>query len=258
MTRSRHVLLSNDDGIMAPGLRHLAEAFVSAGWRVTVAAPDQERSAASHSLTIKRPLVVRAGQWSGIPEGAPLCLLMVDGTPADCVKLALHSLCDTPPDIVVSGINNGWNVGTDVHYSGTVGAAREAALEGYAAIAVSVHNPCDDRFQNAARVAETFACRVMENPLPARTVLNINLPNCAPCDVLGIVEAPLTAIRYSDSFQRMEHATGRAAYWLEGEILEEGNTPRGDLDCLLSRYATVTALNWDLSMPGACGNLLQD
>lgn len=255
----KHVLLTNDDGIHAPGLRALCDAFLSGGWRVTVSAPDQERSAASHSITIKRPIVVRTAVWEGIPEGAPLMLWMSDGTPSDAVKLALRSLCcEDAPDIVVSGINNGWNIGTDVHYSGTVGAAMEAAFEGVAAVAVSVHEPDAERLCNAASVAERFSTRLLKDPLPMPSVLNINLPNCAPEEIRGIVEAPLTCISYADAYDKLEHTRGRSAYWLSGEIIEEGCLPGGDLDRLLQRYATVTAIGWDLTMRGHCERFLQD
>ena len=118
-----HVLLSNDDGVFAPGLRALADAFLADGWRVSVCAPESERSAASHSITIRHPIVAAARAWEGVVEGAPLAVWACSGTPADCVKVAILKLCNARPDLVVSGVNNGWNLGTDVHYSGTVGAA---------------------------------------------------------------------------------------------------------------------------------------
>lgn len=254
----RHVLLTNDDGVFAPGLRALADAFLCAGFRVTVAAPDRERSAASHSITIKRPLVAVKMKWSGVPEGVPLQVFHVDGLPADCAKLALRELCEEAPELVVSGINNGWNVGTDVHYSGTVGAAMEAAFEGYAAMAVSVQRPSPVRYENAARLAVSLASRLLGSPLPGPSVLNVNLPDCEPEEVVGVVEAPLTPIAYSDVFHKLSYANSKCAYWLAGEIKEGDCLPAGDLDRLRRRYATVTALGWDLSMRGACGNLLQD
>lgn len=253
-----HVLISNDDGVTAPGIRALADGFLAAGWRVTVAAPDGERSAASHSITIKRPLVAKEMKVSDVPPGTPLAIWAIDGTPADCVKLALHMLADIRPDLVVSGINNGWNTGTDVHYSGTVGAAMEGAFEGVAAMAVSVHHPDPERLANAATTAVWCADRLLKHPLPLPAVLNLNLPDCHPDAVRGIVEAPITCIRYTDAYDYMPRSSGGDAYWLKGEIIEEGNTPGGDLAMLLEGYATVTALGWDLSMRGACATLLQD
>lgn len=199
-----HVLLSNDDGVFAPGLRALADAFLADGWHVTVAAPDRERSAAAHSITIKRPMVARKTDYSGVPKGAPLDVWSIDGTPADCAKLALHELCEKRPDLVVSGINNGWNVGTDIHYSGTVGAALEAAFEGAPGIAVSVRNPNEDRYANAAILAVHAARGMLRRPPAMPSILNINLPDRAPKQIRGVVEAPMTSIRYTDSYDVME------------------------------------------------------
>lgn len=256
----KHVLLGNDDGVFAPGLRALADAFLSAGWRVTVSAPDRERSAASHSITIKRPMVASEVVWHGLPEGAPLSVWAVDGTPADCIKLALHELADSTPDLVVSGVNNGWNVGTDVHYSGTVGAALEAAFEGIPAIAVSAMHPDGARYANAAALAEKIAVQLLAKPLPNMpSILNINLPDCAPENTKGVVEAPMSCIRYTDVYDKMQRGkTGKAAYWLKGDIVEEGCTPGSDLDMLLKGYASVTALQWDMTMQDACASILQD
>lgn len=252
------ILLSNDDGVFAPGLRALTTAFLADGWRVTVAAPDGERSAASHGITIKRPLVATKVHYDGVPKGAPLTVWAVDGTPADCVKLALHKLCEARPTLVVSGINNGWNVGTDVHYSGTVGAAMEAAFEGVQAIAVSTMQPDEFRYANAAKLAVETAHRLLKHPLTLPSILNLNLPDCEPNMIRGIVEAPLTRIQYTDSYIGMEHKPGRSAYWLRGEIIEEGCDADGDLAKLLQGYATATLLGWDLGQPGGCTDLLQE
>ncbi len=253
-----HVLISNDDGVYAPGLRALASAFLADGWRVTVCAPDTERSAASHSITIKKPIVAAPVQWEGIANDTPLTIWKTDGTPADCVKLALHALCDGRPDAVVSGINDGWNTGTDVHYSGTVGAAMEGAFEGVPAVAVSASYPDDARYAYTAALAVRCTRSLLASPLPLPSVLNINTPACAPEDIKGIVEAPLTCVQYSDRYDHMPHTRGRAAYWIRGDMIEEGCLPGGDLDMLTQGYATVTALGWDIGMPGACKAILQD
>lgn len=254
----RSVLLSNDDGVFAPGLRALADAFLADGWRVTVSAPDGERSAASHSITIKRPLVAKPTEYGGVPEGAPLAVWAADGTPADCVKLALLRLVTERPDVVVSGINNGWNVGTDVHYSGTVGAAMEGAFEGVPAIAVSVMRPNAARYANAARHAVAVAGRLAAAPEDMPSVVNLNLPNMEPEAIRGLVEAPLALIRYTDDYDHMPRDNGRDAYWLKGEIVEENLREGSDLHWLLRGYATLTLLDWDLSKPNRCGRLLQD
>lgn len=253
-----HVLISNDDGVMAPGIRALAEAFLTDGWRVTVAAPGSERSAASHSITIKRPMVATAMRWDGTDDDAPLAVWALDGTPADCVKAALHVLTGERPQLVVSGINNGWNVGTDVHYSGTVGAAMEGAFEGVPGLAVSTGRMDTLMFRRAARMAVEVARRIVQSPLPPATIANLNLPDCPADDVRGLVEAPLTRIQYTDAYDRMERDERRLVLWLKGDIVKEGCDPQGDLAMLLDGFATLSILGWDLSQRGLAKNYLQD
>lgn len=253
-----HALLSNDDGVFAPGLRALADAFLRDGWRVTVSAPDQERSAASHGLTIKRPVVVSPVTWNGVPEGAPLAVWQTDGLPADCAKIGLLRLCETRPDVVVSGINNGWNAGTDVHYSGTVAAAMEGAIEGVPGIAVSAMHPGADHYACAAGYAVKAARRLLKIPIPMPGILNINVPKCAPGAIQGYVEAPLACVQYSDNYDRLDNIKNRTAYWLNGEILETFCDKDTDLDLLSRGYATITLLGWDLGLPGRCGDFLQE
>lgn len=251
-----YVLLSNDDGVHAPGLRALADAFLAEGWRVSVCAPDQERSAAAHSITIKRPVVAWRAAWVGLPAGAPVDVWATDGTPADCVKIALHELCSARPDLVVSGINNGWNIGTDIHYSGTVGAAMEAAFEGVKGMAVSAKRPDGARYRRAASLAALCAARMLKTPPPSHSVLNLNVPDCAPEEIKGLAEAAMTRIRYTDAYDRLGGVRDRAAFWLKGDIVEEGCLPDGDLDMLLKGYATLTLVGWDLSVSGGCAAYL--
>src|SRR5713226_720296 len=160
------ILVSNDDGIHSEGLRALGEAMAALD-EVVVVAPDRERSAASHSLTLHRPLRVeelRPGWYA------------VDGTPTDCVLLGVNAVIRERPRLVVSGINRGANLGDDLHYSGTVSAAMEAMLLGIPAIAVSLAARSDFRFDAAARFAQRLAARVLETGLPANTLLNVNVP----------------------------------------------------------------------------------
>lgn len=251
----RHVLVVNDDGIQSEGLRALAEAFLQDDWHVTVCAPHQERSASSHSITIKRPVIVSSVRWEGFSDAA--VLYQTDGTPADCVKIAMLSLCESKPDLVVSGINNGWNCGTDVHYSGTVGAAMEAAFEGAPAIAVSAaRHPSNMQKAYSAALVVNVARKMLQKPLPIPSVLNINVPDCDPDAIKGIVQAPMTCVRYKDAYHSM-HERGRSAYWLSGEIIEEGNLPGGDLDCLLKGYVTMTLLGWDITQSSLLNEYLE-
>ena len=258
MTEIRHVLLCNDDGVFFPGIRALADAFLGAGWRVTVCAPDRERSAASHSMVLKDPIVAQRVKWDAEHGPTRLDVWQTSGAPSDCVRLALFELMDAQPDIVVSGINNGWNAGTDCHYSGTVGAAMEAIFQNIPAIAVSVKHPDAARNACAAQYALRAAKRVlaMENPLQA--LWNINLPDCEPEAICGFVEAPMGRAPYTDHYDKLVRSPDRAAFWLKGELVaslfEEGT----DLYYLERKYATVTAFRWDWTAPGLCLSILQD
>lgn len=253
-----HVLLSNDDGILSSGLRALADAFLASGWRVTVCAPDTQRSAAGRSITLSRPVVAQKAKWEGIGESDRLRLWKTDGTPVDCVKVALLNLCDERPDLVCSGINDGWNVGTDVHYSGTVGAAMEGAFENVPAIAVSVRRSGKAHEEEAAKLAVKIGEKLIKHPLPPQTVLNLNLPECPVEEIRGILETQTALLRYSDEYDVLEHPSGRRAFWLKGEILDVSRTPGSDLEGLRNGYATATALQWNWSLAGACEKILQD
>ena len=164
-----HVLVSNDDGVDAPGIRVLAEALASLG-RVTVVAPDRDRSGASNSLTLDQPIRVKR-----LDNG----YYMVAGTPTDCVHLALAGLLEDEPDIVVSGINNSANLGDDVIYSGTVAAAMEGRFLGLPAIAVSLASKDHkaEHYDSAARAAVAIVEQLIVSPLPADTILNVNVPD---------------------------------------------------------------------------------
>lgn len=196
--------------------------------------------------------------WYDVPENADLSVYQTDGTPCDCVKLAMRVLCEHKPDVVVAGINNGWNVGSDVHYSGTCGAAMEGAFEGAPAIAVSTRRYTESRNHYTASLVAKLARRLIAAPLPMPSILNINMPDCAPEDVKGLVEVPLTYIHYADVFHSMKHNRGRSAHWLSGDIVEEGCMPGGDLDRLLQGYATMTVVGWDMTMRGLLDELKLD
>ena len=233
------ILISNDDGILAPGIRALVKAFAAAGHEVIVVAPDGQRSAASHSLTMTMPLIPRRMDV----EGAAIAYA-VNGTPVDCVKLGLHNLC---PDVqyVVSGINHGYNLGTDVLYSGTVGAAMEGALNGVPAMAVSLAPEREDTYDLAAQMAVRmfdFACA---HPLPEDMVLNLNYPgvDCAK----GVRAVPLKATRYIDTYIERENDRVGRYYWLSGGIDDNQEPGDDDFTWLKQGYATVTAVMADMT-----------
>ena len=233
------ILISNDDGIFAPGISVLAEAASALG-EVYVVAPDTEQSAKSHGLTMHEPLRVhRLGERR----------FSVTGTPADAVYMALHQLLPGPPDLVFSGVNRGANLGNDVHYSGTVAAAREAALNGLPAVAVSLHiTDFDDRtyhYATAAQVAVTLALRLLDEPLPPGTFLNINAPDVPYAELAGVCIAPLGERIYASAVREDHDPRGKPYYWLGGPPLGFGGGGHTDGERIAGGYATVTPLHTD-------------
>ncbi len=212
------ILISNDDGVFADGIRTLAAEAARRGHQVTVVCPDQERSATGHGLTLQTPLrAERADELFADGVKAWAC----SGTPSDCVKLALFSLLDEWPDLVLSGINHGPNLGTDVLYSGTVSAAMEGTIEGLHALAVSSADFQWRHFQPAATLALDVAERLLQQGWPEGMLLNLNVPPL-PADQLGPLRWCRKAVRrYTDQFDRRVDPRGRTYYWLAGEVVND-------------------------------------
>jgi 5'-nucleotidase len=212
------ILISNDDGVFADGIRTLAAEAARRGHQVTVVCPDQERSATGHGLTLQTPLrAERADELFADGVKAWAC----SGTPSDCVKLALFALLDEWPDLVLSGINHGPNLGTDVLYSGTVSAAMEGTIEGLHALAVSSADFQWRHFQPAATLALDVAERLLQRGWPEGMLLNLNVPPL-PADQLGPVRWCRKAVRrYTDQFDQRVDPRGRTYYWLAGEVVND-------------------------------------
>ncbi|QEY33415.1 5'/3'-nucleotidase SurE [Synechococcus sp. RSCCF101] len=210
------ILISNDDGIFADGIRTLAAAASARGHRVTVVCPDQERSATGHGLTLHTPLrAERADALFAAGVEAWAC----SGTPADCVKLALFHLLEEPPQLVLSGINHGPNLGTDVFCSGTVAAAMEGILEGVPSMAVS--SACFQwrQFEPAARVALEVAESTLAGGWPDQLLLNLNVPPLAAEAMKPLRWCRASVRRYEDQFSRRVDPRGRTYFWLAGEAI---------------------------------------
>jgi len=232
-----HILISNDDGYQAPGIRALAEAL-SAIARVTVVAPDRDRSGASNSLTLDSPIRARR------MEDGVTC---VDGTPTDCVHLAITGLLDTEPDMVIAGINAGANLGDDVLYSGTVAAAMEGRFLGLPAIAVSLASEKPRHYDTAAGVALDLVKRLQSDTLPADTILNVNVPD-VPADRLGSMQATRLGHRHkSEPVIPMEDPRGRPVYWVGPAGLEQDAGPGTDFHAVRTGHVSVTPLDVDLT-----------
>ena len=233
------ILISNDDGVFAPGIDALVKAFSAAGHEVFVCAPDSQRSAASHSLSIGRPITVKEVPFDGAAKA-----YAIGGTPADCVKLGLTVLCPEA-EAVVSGINKGYNVGTDILYSGTVGAAMEGVINGRPAIAVSLAASREDTYDKAAALAVQMLARLQEEPLQPGTLLNLNYP--AVDEALGIVAAPMKRIRYDEEYVKTVHEDGTVSYALGGAISDKQEETDGDYAWLERGYATATIITFDMT-----------
>lgn len=214
-----NILVSNDDGIFALGIKTLANALSTAGHQVTVVCPDRERSATGHGLTLHRPL--RAEQVDNIFDPA-IAAWSCSGTPSDCVKLALDAILPSKPDFVVAGINHGPNLGTDVLYSGTVSAAMEGVLEDIPSVAISLTSFAGKDFEPAASFAVKLVAQLKAQPLGLPLLLNVNVPPVAATDIKGAVIARQGIRRYFDQFEQRTDPRGRIYYWLAGEVVEEG------------------------------------
>jgi 5'-nucleotidase len=230
-------LLSNDDGCHAPGLRCLADALRDMA-SVTIVAPDRNRSGTSHALTLDRPLRAR-------DEGSDVWC--VDGTPTDCVHLAITGLLEEEPDMVISGINAGANLGDDVLYSGTVAAAIEGRFLGYPAIAVSLASEAPQYYETAAQITRELVQRLLSHPLPADTILNVNVPD-RPRNKLEAVEATRLGHRHrSEPVTRGADPRGRPIYWVGPPGSEQDAGPGTDFDAIRRGCISVTPLQIDLT-----------
>jgi 5'-nucleotidase len=232
------ILVSNDDGIHSEGIRALATALADLG-EIVVVAPDRERSAVSHSLTLHRPLRVE-------PLGP--ARYAVDGTPTDCVNLAVNGILGRRPALVVSGINQGANLGDDVTYSGTVSAAMEGTLLGIPSIAISLIGRGDFRFDTAAAFARRLTGWVLERGLPADTLLNVNVP--APADgrpVRGFALTRMGRRRYGDAIVEKVDPRGKKYYWIGGEELQFEDAEGTDFHAVSQGLVSVTPIHLDLT-----------
>ncbi len=231
------ILLSNDDGYFAPGLAALAEALKTLG-DITVVAPERDRSGASNSLTLDRPLTVRR---------AANGFLFVNGTPTDCVHLAVTGLLDQLPDMVVSGINHGSNMGDDTIYSGTVAAATEGFLLGIPAIAMSLSGRSGDHFATAGKIAADLVRRHQRSRPTEAYLLNVNVPDVAPDRVGGIEVTRLGKRHKAEPVIKAATPRGDAVYWVgaAGDAADAG--PGTDFHAVASGRVSVTPLQMDLT-----------
>lgn len=270
-----NLLISNDDGVFALGIRTLANTLAEAGHHVTVVCPDRERSATGHGLTLHDP--IRAERIESVFHSS-INAWACSGTPSDCVKLALGALLDAPPDFVLSGINHGSNLGTDVLYSGTVSAAMEGVIEGIPSIAFSLTSFAHQDFQPAANFARHLITQIEKQPLPQLMLLNVNIPAVPEAEFAGVAVTRQGIRRYFDVFEKRLDPRGKTYYWLAGELLEDvdenelgtltlpGAISAGvdlewisqtvtDVQAIRQNYITITPLQYNLTSISGLANL---
>ncbi len=240
------ILISNDDGILANGIRALAEAL-SLKHEVYIVAPDRERSAAGHSLTLHTPLRV---EEVDAKYGTKRCW-MTTGTPGDCVKIALNAILseEEMPDLVISGINHGPNLGADILYSGTVSCAMEGAMLGFPSIATSLasmRNEYEDFKVSAACIA-AFVDKLDPTIIPAKTILNINVPGLDLEDIGGIAITELGKRMFTDDYEKRVDPRGKVYYWMAGELINEPEDANTDISAVRSNKISVTPITFDMT-----------
>jgi 5'-nucleotidase len=238
------ILLTNDDGILAPGIHAIREELERiGGHEVWAVAPDRERSASGHAITMYRPLFPLK---ANIPGAKSPCY-SVTGTPADSAKLAIEALLPRRPDLVISGINRGANLGTDIFYSGTVAAALEGPILGIPAIASSLDSWESLDYSLAARFTAELAFKVLAEGVPAGTLLNVNVPARPAEQIAGVRITRMGERLYKDQWDKRTDPRGRTYYWLAGELMEMDNGPDTDVSAVAAGYISVTPVQLDLT-----------
>lgn len=241
------ILITNDDGIYAEGIQVLSQKIFEIYGRqmeISIVAPNHEQSAVGHAITMHRPLRVEPIRYLHNPA---LAGWSVNGTPSDCVKLAVESLLPEKPSLVISGINQGSNLGTDILYSGTVSAAVEGIILGIPSIAISLINPDESGFDFSAEFACHLIPLLIETGLPPGTLLNINVPPGTCEKIKGVCVTRLGDRRYRNTFQKRTDPRGKHYYWLAGDVIETQNEKEFDVGATKEGYISVTPIHFDLT-----------
>lgn len=229
------ILITNDDGFLSPGIEALAAAMASVG-EVWVYAPESEMSAVGHAISLNRPLRVHEVRDR---------YFHIDGTPADCVLLAIRELLPRRPDLVMSGINTGPNLGDDVTYSGTVAGAYEGMLQGIPSVAISNGSYAATRYDQIAEIGAKIGKHVLDHGLPEHTMLNVNVPELPPEEIKGYAITRQGIRKYGDDIHRREDPRGRAYYWIGGFRPEQEAHPGTDFEAISQDKVSITPLQRD-------------
>lgn len=235
------IILTNDDGINAPGIRAMWEEM-SVLEDVLIIAPETEQSAVGHAITLSNPLKVRE-----VKEGGKRIGYAVNGTPADCVKIAVTEILDEAPKLVLSGVNQGGNLGTCAIYSGTVSAATEAAILGLPAMAVSLDSWESQDFSAATEFVRYFYPTLIKNGLPEGVSLNVNVPAIPRDQIKGAVVTRQGKSRVIETFDKRVDPRNNAYYWLAGEMVFKEAEPGTDTEMVAENYISITPIHFDLT-----------
>lgn len=236
------ILLTNDDGIYAEGIRALYESLKSLG-HVTVVAPDTERSAVGHAITLSDPLRVKE-----VARGGKFFGYATTGTPADCVKLAIRAILKKRPDIVISGINLGQNTGYSILYSGTVSGATEGAILGIPSFAVSLATFENPDFSFAAEFSKKLANIIIRNRgFPHGTLLNVNVPAVDKKKIKGVRVVRQSKVGVEERFDKREDPRKHIYYWLTGEIIKSDGYKDADIEAVRKNYISITPIRCDMT-----------
>lgn len=235
------ILITNDDGIFAPGLEALYQAVADLG-HVDVVAPDDSQSATGHAISVLKPMLVRHVHVNNVFHG-----WSVAGRPADCVKLAMLELLDQRPDFVLSGINAGANAGINVLYSGTIAGAMEAALFNVPSIAFSLQLSDEMDFHLAGRIARSMFERFVDSSPPNDTCLSINIPALDKGIPRGVRCCPQAPVSWDENYHKEQDPDGNTIYWLDGRLGDHADCPNTDLAAIREDYVAVTPLRADLT-----------
>lgn len=231
------ILVTNDDGFFSKGIQMLAESLKELG-EVFIVAPDRDRSAVSHALTMHRPLrvdLIREGCYS------------VNGTPTDCVVVGVKKILPSEPDLLVSGINKGANLGEDVTYSGTVSAAIEGTILGVPSFAISLVGERPFKYETASHFAIGIAKFILQKGLPADTLLNVNVPNKSLQEIMGIKVTKQGKRSYENSIHEIFSPWGEKQYWIGGGVVSWQTMENTDIQAIVEGYVSVTPLHIDLT-----------
>ena len=243
------ILLTNDDGIYAPGLAAMERELLQLG-EVCVVAPATEQSGVGHAITFLSPLIVKE-----VFDGERQRGWAVEGSPADCVKIGLAEFCPRRPDLVVSGINGGLNAGINVLYSGTVAAAIEGAFFEITSIAVSLEYDEHAKFGEAARLARQLIEQILSQKGPEPQLYNLNIPTAALGGTTKIRTVPMDVARYGEEFEARSDPKGRRYFWATGEPPASSANHETDLSALAKGYVTLTSLDYDMTKRDAMAEM---